>query len=99
MQTLHLGHTAKSFAMRESPSALRNYENVIQKIFNGEFIAKSESTSLGVGHRATSGSNSSHVAGQSRSSGNRSPAELKALKDKKKRTALRKRLAVSEHGS
>jgi hypothetical protein len=37
VQSLHLGHTAKSFALKESPSALRDHEDVLSKIFNGEY--------------------------------------------------------------
>ena len=32
VQLLHLGHVAKSFALRESPSGLRNEEDIIAKI-------------------------------------------------------------------
>ena len=37
VQALHLGHVAKSFGLRESPTNLRNNEDVIGKIFNGVF--------------------------------------------------------------
>eukprot|EP01041_Mallomonas_annulata_P005730 gene5730-11581_t len=40
VQNLHLGHVAKSFALRESPKAIRNHDDVIGKIFNGEFTAE-----------------------------------------------------------
>lgn len=34
---LHLGHVAKSFALREGPSALQSSDDVISKIFNGVY--------------------------------------------------------------
>lgn len=37
VQSLHLGHVAKCFALRESPHALRNHDDIIGKIFNGLF--------------------------------------------------------------
>jgi ATP-dependent RNA helicase DDX31/DBP7 len=37
VQSLHLGHVAKCFALRESPHALRNHDDVMGKIFNGMF--------------------------------------------------------------
>lgn len=37
VQSLHLGHVAKSFGLRESPKALRSSEDVIAKIFNGAY--------------------------------------------------------------
>ena len=37
VQSLHLGHVAKCFGLRESPSALRNHDDVIGKVFNGMF--------------------------------------------------------------
>jgi len=37
VQALHLGHVAKSFALRESPKALHNKEDIMAKIFNGAF--------------------------------------------------------------
>lgn len=37
VQSLHLGHVAKSFGLRESPKALRSSEDVIGKIFNGAY--------------------------------------------------------------
>ena len=37
VQLLHLGHVAKSFALRENPAALRNQEDIIAKISNGEY--------------------------------------------------------------
>jgi hypothetical protein len=37
VQALHLGHVAKCFGLRESPSALRNHDDVIGKVFNGMF--------------------------------------------------------------
>lgn len=45
VQLLHLGHVAKSFALRESPSGLRNEEDIIAKIANGEFSKRSVSRS------------------------------------------------------
>jgi hypothetical protein len=37
VQTLHLGHMARSFALRESPKTLRVRDDVISRIFNGAF--------------------------------------------------------------
>lgn len=37
VQSVHLGHVAKSFGLRESPKALRSSEDVIAKIFNGAY--------------------------------------------------------------
>jgi ATP-dependent RNA helicase DDX31/DBP7 len=37
VQSLHLGHVAKSFGLRESPSNLRNHDDVISKICSGAF--------------------------------------------------------------
>jgi hypothetical protein len=36
---LHLGHVAKSFGLRENPKSIRAEEDVIGKIFNGEYSA------------------------------------------------------------
>jgi len=41
VQSLHLGHVAKTFGLRESPKALRNSDDVIGKIFNGVYSVKS----------------------------------------------------------
>jgi ATP-dependent RNA helicase DDX31/DBP7 len=40
VQTLHLGHVAKSFGLRESPSVLRVKEDTIGKVFNGLYRAE-----------------------------------------------------------
>jgi ATP-dependent RNA helicase DDX31/DBP7 len=40
VQTLHLGHVAKSFGLRESPSVLRVKEDTIGKVFNGMYRAE-----------------------------------------------------------
>lgn len=40
VQSLHLGHVAKSFGLRDSPKTLRGGEDVIGKIFNGAFSEK-----------------------------------------------------------
>ena len=37
VQSLHLGHVAKCFALRESPNALRNHSDIIGNIFNGMY--------------------------------------------------------------
>jgi superfamily II DNA/RNA helicase len=45
VQSLHLGHVAKSFALRERPTALRVEENdIIGRIMNGEFVAAATTT-------------------------------------------------------
>jgi hypothetical protein len=40
VQSLHLGHVAKSFGLRDSPKALRGGEDVIGQIFNGIYSEK-----------------------------------------------------------
>jgi ATP-dependent RNA helicase DDX31/DBP7 len=40
VQSLHLGHVAKSFGLRESPSELRCKDDTIGKVFNGMFRAE-----------------------------------------------------------
>lgn len=37
VQSLHLGHVAKCFGLRESPAGLRSHEDVIGKIVNGSY--------------------------------------------------------------
>lgn len=37
VQQLHLGHVAKSFALRDKPTALKCHEDFIGKIFNGQY--------------------------------------------------------------
>lgn len=39
VQSLHLGHVAKSFGLQDNPKNLRNCDDVIGKIFNGEYSA------------------------------------------------------------
>lgn len=40
VQSLHLGHVAKSFGLRESPSELRCKDDTIGKVFNGMYRAE-----------------------------------------------------------
>ena len=44
VQLLHLGHLAKSFALAENITTLRNHDDVISKIMNGTFTADSIKT-------------------------------------------------------
>ena len=37
VQLLHLGHVAKSFGLRDNPKSVRSDDDVMGKIFNGEF--------------------------------------------------------------
>ena len=46
VQLLHLGHVAKSFALRENPAALRNKDDIIAKISNGEYSCEKMSRTL-----------------------------------------------------
>lgn len=39
VQSLHLGHVAKTFGLVEHPKALRNRDDIMAKIFNGSFTA------------------------------------------------------------
>ena len=41
IQFLHLGHVAKSFALRENPSNLRDKDDILTKILMGEYSLKS----------------------------------------------------------
>jgi hypothetical protein len=46
VEALHLGHAAKSFALRDKPTALRGGQDIIGQIFNGVFAgSNSASTS------------------------------------------------------
>ena len=47
VQLLHLGHVAKSFALRENPTTLRNQEDIIAKIANGEFACAMVNQNMG----------------------------------------------------
>ena len=44
------GHVSKSFALKECPKAMRNYDDVIGKIFNGEFSAAALAAKEGQSH-------------------------------------------------
>lgn len=37
VQLLHLGHVAKSFGLRDNPKSVRSDDDIMGKIFNGEF--------------------------------------------------------------
>ena len=39
VQSLHLGHVAKTFGLVENPKALRNRDDMMAKIFNGSFTS------------------------------------------------------------
>jgi len=39
VQSLHLGHVAKSFGLQDNPKNLRNCDDVLGRIFNGEYSA------------------------------------------------------------
>lgn len=68
VQSLHLGHVAKCFGLRESPSALRNHDDVIGKVFNGmftkEYLSENKLTRKGRDEKyalsKTSGGNSNN---------------------------------------
>eukprot|EP01038_Epipyxis_sp_PR26KG_P008178 gene8178-11064_t len=47
VQSLHLGHVAKSFGLRESPSELRCNDDVIGKIFNGYYMSHNSNNNNG----------------------------------------------------
>ena len=47
MQALHLGHVAKSFALRESPKALRAADDMMAKINNGHFSVQAGAAKTG----------------------------------------------------
>jgi len=52
VQSLHLGHVTKSFGLRESPKALRNHDDIIGKIFNGNFSAEALGKIIGTSAQA-----------------------------------------------
>jgi hypothetical protein len=37
IQQLHLGHVAKSFGLLENPKTIRNHDDVLGKIANGQY--------------------------------------------------------------
>jgi hypothetical protein len=87
VQALHLGHAAKSFAMRESPAALRNYDDVIAKVFNGECTAAAAEEAAA--ERKT----------ERRADAFKKKSRLELAQQERKRSTqkLRKKLTVNEH--
>lgn len=45
VEALHLGHAAKSFALRDKPTALRGGQDIIGQIFNGVFAGSNSAAS------------------------------------------------------
>lgn len=76
VQSLHLGHVAKSFGLRESPKALRSSEDVIAKIFNGAYSVLNTRAERNNNNRdrfkAGAGTNNSSSKGGKAASGKRS---------------------------
>lgn len=90
VQSLHLGHVAKSFGLRESPTALRNHSDVIGQICAGHF-SKDSNGGEGAGAGGGGGKEKSHRAGV----GKRDASKQKRKKVKVS-PALRKK--ASTHG-
>ena len=84
VQSLHLGHVAKSFGLRESPKALRSAEDVIGKIFNGAYSALAGPNGSKRGHNksnnkgATLRESNSNASGSSNSNKRRLPDDISA---------------------
>lgn len=61
---LHLGHVAKSFALREGPSALQSSDDVISKIFNGVYSRRKPNVTPAPSSSSSSSSLSSAAAAE-----------------------------------
>jgi hypothetical protein len=79
IQFLHLGHVAKSFALRENPSNLRDKDDILTKILMGEYSLKSIKEN-GYAKDNSNSNNRGGRRGQTKKSNNDSKINSKRLK-------------------